>query len=42
MTNKKMTIFFKKNFDNDANTVNEYEKIVAIISCNHGGEDKTL
>ena len=43
MADKKMIIFFlQKNFDTDANTVNAYEKIVVIISCNRTGEDKTL
>jgi hypothetical protein len=42
VADKKMIIFFTKNFDNDANTVNAYEKIVVIISCNRRGEDKTL
>ena len=42
MVDKKMLLFFAKYFDTDANTVNVYEKIVVIISCNRGGGDKTL
>jgi hypothetical protein len=36
VADKKMIIFFTKNFDNDANTVNAYEKIVVIISLTAG------